>query len=92
MEDKMILADGTEILTVDIMNDNEVGVDAISPKALPLIPQEIIDLVKQRRDQMMKGEWDPFTTHEFVSRFQARNAFVHPKLLRCQCYSQPLQG
>ena len=67
MESSMTLADGTEIATVDIMNDNKVGVDAISPKALPSIPQEIIDLVKQRRDQMMKGEWDPFTEHEFVS-------------------------
>ena len=67
MESTMTLADGTEVATVDIMNDNKVGVDAISPKALPLIPQEIVDLVKQRRDQMMKGEWDPFTEHEFVS-------------------------
>jgi basic membrane protein A len=67
MESTMTLADGTVEATVDIMNDNKVGVDAISPKALPLIPQEIIDLVKQRRDQMMKGEWDPFTEHEFVS-------------------------
>ena len=49
------------------MNDGKVGIDAISPKALPLIPQEIVDLVKQRREQMMKGEWDPFTEHEFVS-------------------------
>jgi basic membrane protein A len=67
MESTMTLADGTVEATVDIMNDNKVGIDAISPKALPLIPQEIIDLVKQRRDQMMKGEWDPFTEHEFVS-------------------------
>jgi simple sugar transport system substrate-binding protein len=52
---------------VDIMNDGKVGVDAISPKALPLIPQEIVDLVKQRREQMMAGEWDPFTEHAFVS-------------------------
>jgi simple sugar transport system substrate-binding protein len=63
----MTLADGTEEATVDIMNDGKVGIEAISPKALPLIPQEIIDLVAQRRDQMMKGEWDPFTEHEFVS-------------------------
>jgi simple sugar transport system substrate-binding protein len=49
------------------MNDNKVGVDAISPKALPMIPQEIVDLVKERRDQMMAGKWDPFTEHEFVS-------------------------
>jgi basic membrane protein A len=67
MESTMTLADGTVEATVDIMNDNKVGIDAISPKALPSIPQEIVDLVEQRRDQMMKGEWDPFTEHEFVS-------------------------
>jgi len=67
METTMTLKDGTVIPTVDLMNDGKVGVDAISPKALPLIPQEILDLVKQRREQMMKGEWDPFTEHELVS-------------------------
>lgn len=67
MESTMTLADGTVEPTVDIMNNNKVGIDAISPKALPLIPQEIIDLVAQRRDQMMKGEWDPFAEHAFVS-------------------------
>jgi simple sugar transport system substrate-binding protein len=67
MESKMILADGTEALTVDIMNDNKVGVDAISPKARPLIPDEIVELVEKRRDQMIKGVWDPFFAHEFVS-------------------------
>jgi basic membrane protein A len=67
MDDTMVLADGTEILTVDIMNDNKVGVDAISPSALPLIPDEIVELVEQRRDQMMKGEWDPFTEYGFAS-------------------------
>ncbi len=67
MADKITLADGTEVPTVDIMNDNKVGIEAISPKALPLIPQEILDLVEQRREQMMNDEWDPFTEHEFVS-------------------------
>ncbi len=67
MESTMTLADGTVEPTVDIMNNNKVGLEAISPKALPLIPKEILDLVAQRRDQMMKGEWDPFTEHEFVS-------------------------
>ncbi len=67
MESTMTLADGTEELTVDIMNNGKVGVDAISPKALPLIPQEILDLVKQRREQMIAGTWDPFTEHAFVS-------------------------
>jgi len=63
----MTLADGTVEPTVDLMNAGKIGIDAISPKALPLIPQEIIDLVKQRREQMMAGTWDPFTAHEFVS-------------------------
>jgi basic membrane lipoprotein Med (substrate-binding protein (PBP1-ABC) superfamily) len=67
MNDSMTLADGTEVATVDIMNDGKVGVDAISPAARPSIPDEIVDLVEQRRDQMMAGEWDPFTEHEFVS-------------------------
>jgi simple sugar transport system substrate-binding protein len=67
MDDSMVLADGTEVPTVDIMNDNEVGIDAISPAALPSIPQEIIDLVEERRDQMIAGEWDPFTEHAFIS-------------------------
>jgi basic membrane protein A and related proteins len=67
MESSMTLADGTEVLTVDIMNDGKVGVDAISPAALPLIPDEIVQAVEQRREQMISGEWDPFTEHEFVS-------------------------
>jgi len=67
MADKMTLADGTEEYTVDIMNDGKVGVEAISPKALPLIPEEILMLVEQRRSQMIDGVWDPFFEHEFVS-------------------------
>ncbi len=67
MDDMMILADGTKVPTVDIMNDNKVGVDAISPKAREAIPEEIVKLVEARRDQMMKGVWDPFFAHEFVS-------------------------
>jgi basic membrane protein A len=67
MESTMTLADGTVEPTVDLMNDGKIGVDAISPAAMPSIPQEIIDLVNQRREQMMNGEWDPFTAHAFVS-------------------------
>ncbi|MDF1500782.1 MAG: BMP family ABC transporter substrate-binding protein [Anaerolineales bacterium] len=67
MESSMTLADGTEVYTVDIMNDNKVGVDAISPSALPLIPQEIVDMVDQAREEMIAGTWDPFTAHAFVS-------------------------
>jgi basic membrane lipoprotein Med (substrate-binding protein (PBP1-ABC) superfamily) len=67
MESLMVLADGTEAYTVDIMNDNKVGIDAISPAALPLISDEIVQEVEQRREQMINGEWDPFTEHAFVS-------------------------
>jgi basic membrane lipoprotein Med (substrate-binding protein (PBP1-ABC) superfamily) len=67
MESTMTLADGTVEPTVDLMNDGKVGIEAISPKALPLIPDSIIELVTQRREQMMAGTWDPFTEHAFVS-------------------------
>jgi basic membrane protein A len=67
MDKSMTLADGTVEPTVDIMNDGKVGIDAISPKARPLIPDAIVQLVKQRREQMIAGTWDPFTEHEFVS-------------------------
>lgn len=67
MNDSMTLADGTVVPTVDIMNNKKVGVDAISPKARPLIPDSIIQLVQQRREQMIAGTWDPFAEHEFVS-------------------------
>ena len=30
-------------------------------------PQEIVDLVEQRRNQMIDGVWDPFFEHAFVS-------------------------
>jgi len=67
MSDKMTLADGTEEYAVDLMNDGKVGVEAISPKALPLISEEILALVEQRRSQMIDGVWDPFFEHAFVS-------------------------
>ena len=67
MDDSMELADGTEMPTVDIMNDNKVGIEAISAAALPLIPEEIVDLVEERRDDMIRGRWDPFTEFAFVS-------------------------
>lgn len=67
MYDTVSLADGSFVPTVDIMNDGKVGVDAISPQARDSVDQEIIDLVEQRRDQMLKGVWDPFFGHELVS-------------------------
>jgi basic membrane lipoprotein Med (substrate-binding protein (PBP1-ABC) superfamily) len=67
MDDSMVLADGTEYPTVDIMNDNKVGIEAISPAARPLIPDEIVELIEQRREQMINGEWDPFEEHAFIS-------------------------
>jgi basic membrane lipoprotein Med (substrate-binding protein (PBP1-ABC) superfamily) len=67
MKDTMTLADGTVESAVDIMNNKKVGVEAISPKARPLIPAAILRLVAQRRQQMMRGQWDPFFEHAFRS-------------------------
>ncbi|MDR5683453.1 MAG: BMP family ABC transporter substrate-binding protein [Armatimonadota bacterium] len=67
MRDTMTLADGTVVSAVDIMNNRRVGVDAISPRARPMIPASILRLVTQRRQQMMRGEWDPFQAHALVS-------------------------
>jgi simple sugar transport system substrate-binding protein len=67
MDRSMTLADGTVEPTVDIMNDGKVGIDAISPYARPLIPDEIVDLIEERRDLMMKGAWDPFCAHDLIS-------------------------
>ncbi len=67
MDSSMVLADGTEVPTIDIMNDNKVGIEAISAAALPFIPDEIVQLVEQRRQQMIDGEWDPFTVHALIS-------------------------
>lgn len=67
MKDTMTLADGTVEAAVDLMNDKKLGVDAISPKAKSLIPGSILKLVTERRQQMMKGQWDPFQVHALVS-------------------------
>ena len=67
MKDTMTLADGTVEAAVDIMNNKKEGVDAISPKAKPLIAASILKLVTERREQMRKGQWDPFTVHALVS-------------------------
>jgi basic membrane lipoprotein Med (substrate-binding protein (PBP1-ABC) superfamily) len=62
-----ILPGETLIPIVDLQNDNKIGVDAISPAARPLIPDNIIELIETRREQMMLGVWDPFMEHELVS-------------------------
>ncbi len=67
MRDTMTLADGTVVSAVDIMNNKKVGVDAISPKARRQLPESIVRLVAQRREQMRRGQWDPFEAHALVS-------------------------
>ncbi|MER3455956.1 MAG: BMP family ABC transporter substrate-binding protein [candidate division GAL15 bacterium] len=67
MKDTMTLADGTVVSTVDIMNNKKEGIDAISPKARRQLPESIVRLVAQRREQMRKGQWDPFQVHALVS-------------------------
>lgn len=65
--DSPFLPEGNMLLTVDLQNGGKIGVDAISPKARDLIPEEIIKLVEERRAQMIAGTWDPFFEHELVS-------------------------
>ncbi|KXA93681.1 hypothetical protein AKJ38_01845 [candidate division MSBL1 archaeon SCGC-AAA259I14] len=65
MSDAITLADGSTLPTVDIQNNNKIGVNAISPEAE--IPDEIIAEVEEKRDLMMKGVWDPFYAFELVS-------------------------
>lgn len=55
------------LLTVDLQNDGKIGVDAISPAARPLIPDNVIELIENRRNAMIAGVWDPFYEYELVS-------------------------
>lgn len=57
----------TLIPIVDLQNDNKIGVEAISPKARPLIPDAVIEKIRLRREQMMQGVWDPFMEYALVS-------------------------
>ena len=57
----------TLIPIVDLQNDNKIGIEAISPEALPLIPDAVIEKITLRRQQMMQGVWDPFMEYVLVS-------------------------
>ena len=57
----------TVLPTVDLQNNGMIGTDAISPAARPYIPEDVIDLIEKRREQMLKGVWDPFFEYELVS-------------------------
>lgn len=57
----------TKLPTVDLQNNGKIGIEAISPTALPLIPESVIELIEKRREQMLAGVWDPFFEYELVS-------------------------
>jgi len=57
----------TILPAIDLQNNGEIGVDAISPAARADIPDDVIDLIRERREQMLKGVWDPFFEYELVS-------------------------
>ena len=56
---------------------DNVGLGIMAMRAtLPPVPNlhpltvrldQIVDLVEQRRDEMIAGTWDPFTAHAFIS-------------------------
>lgn len=52
---------------VDLQNNNKTGMDAISPKAKELIPDDVLEMIEKRRDQMLAGTWDPFMEYALVS-------------------------
>ena len=62
----------TTLPTVDLQNDGKIGIDAISSAARADIPDDVIDLIGERREQMLKGVWDPFFEYEFVSSGEGR--------------------
>ncbi|MEN3048063.1 MAG: BMP family ABC transporter substrate-binding protein [Candidatus Caldarchaeales archaeon] len=66
-ENNPIMPGQTKLPAVDLQNDMKVGLEAISPKARPLIPERVLKLIELRRAQMMSGAWDPFYENELVS-------------------------
>lgn len=63
--DNPILPGETVIPAVDLQNNGKIGVEAISPAAD--ISADVKDLIENRREQMLKGVWDPFFEYAFVS-------------------------
>ena len=57
----------TRLLTVDLQNDGRIGIDAISPAARLHIPDNVIELIRSRREQMILGAWDPLFEYTLVS-------------------------
>ncbi|MDH5702979.1 MAG: BMP family ABC transporter substrate-binding protein, partial [Aigarchaeota archaeon] len=62
-----IMPGQTLIPIVDLQNDHKIGIEAISPKARPLIADSVIERIRLRREQMMQGVWDPFMEYALVS-------------------------
>lgn len=62
-----IMPGQTLIPIVDLQNNKKIGVEAISPKARPLIADSVVERIRLRREQMMQGVWDPFMEYALVS-------------------------
>jgi len=60
MNTPMILEDGTTSSAVDLQNGGRIGIDEISPEARPLISDETMDLIEDRRNLLLTGTWDPW--------------------------------
>ena len=63
MEEPLQDASGP-ILVADIVNNGRSGVDSISPEAKKKMTQAELDLIAERRAQMIAGKWDPFKFYE----------------------------
>lgn len=59
--DPYVDEDGNKIYPNDIVNNGRWGADAISQQAREKVGEELIDLVRRRRELMIMGAYDPFT-------------------------------
>ena len=55
------------IPVADIVNNGRSGVDSISADAKKKMTQKQLDLIAERRSQMLNGKWDPFKYYELVN-------------------------
>ncbi len=59
--DPYVDEDGNKLYPNDIVNNGRWGADAISQEAREVIGEEIVDLVRRKRELMIMGAYDPFT-------------------------------
>lgn len=70
--DDYLLTEEGPIYTCDIVLGDKVGADAISPYAKEIIGSEVVELVREKREQLIAG-WDPFLKEIIDTEGQLRS-------------------